>query len=123
LSLPQGSFDYPSRRLCADLQHPDNFVAFSQHLSITLRDNGGLCKRTDSMKAIAASPSRGHTSWGERLTQNQSALFSARTPLGRSTKIVLFGIGAVLPLGTVIWALLLSHGLRAQRASAAKPLN
>jgi hypothetical protein len=75
------------------------------------------------MKAIAASPSRGYTNWGKKLNLNQSALFSARTPLGRSTKIVLFGIGAVLPLGTVIWALLLSHGLRAQRASAVKPVN
>ncbi|MDR2788078.1 MAG: hypothetical protein LBD06_06930 [Candidatus Accumulibacter sp.] len=26
--------------------------------------------------------------------------------------MLLFGIGAVLPLGSVIWALLLSHGLR-----------
>ncbi|GHU19120.1 hypothetical protein FACS189475_05760 [Betaproteobacteria bacterium] len=75
------------------------------------------------MKAIAASPSRGYTSWGKKLIQNQSALFSARTPLGRSTKIVLFGVGAVLPLGTVIWALLLSHGLRAQRASSEKSIN
>jgi hypothetical protein len=75
------------------------------------------------MKASAASPLRGYTSWGKKLAQNQSALFSARTPLGRSTKIVLFGLGAVLPLGTVIWALLLSHGLRAQRASTVKPVN
>jgi hypothetical protein len=75
------------------------------------------------MKASAASPFRGHTSWGEKLAQNQSALFSARTPLGRSTKIVLFSIGAVLPLGAVIWALLLSHGLRVQRALSVKSLN
>jgi hypothetical protein len=48
-------------------------------------------------------------------------LFSARTPLGRSTKIALFGLGAVLPLGSVIWVLLLSYGARAKRGSAVKP--
>jgi hypothetical protein len=80
-------------------------------------------KERIAMKASAASQSRGHMSWGKKLTQTQGALFSARTPLGRSTKIVLFGIGAVLPLGTVIWALLLSHGLRAKHASAAKSDN
>jgi hypothetical protein len=73
-----------------------------------------------AMKASAVSRLRGHMNWGEKLIQTQGALFSARTPLGRSTKIVLFGIGAVLPLGTLIWALLLSHGLRAQRDSSVK---
>jgi hypothetical protein len=68
------------------------------------------------MKASAVSRLRGHVNW-EKLIQTQGALFSARTSLGRSTKIVLFGIGAVLPLGMVIWALLLSHGLRAKRGS------
>jgi hypothetical protein len=71
------------------------------------------------MKMSAASQSRGYKYWGRKLTQN-GALFSARTPLGRSTKIVLFGLGAVLPLGSVIWALLLSHGLRAERAPSVK---
>jgi hypothetical protein len=69
------------------------------------------------MKASAVSRLRGHVNW-EKLIQTQETLFSARTPLGRSTKIVLFGIGAVLPLGTVIWALLLSHGLRTKRGSS-----
>jgi hypothetical protein len=65
------------------------------------------------MKASAVFRSHGCAKW--------EALFSARTPLGRSTKMVLFGIGAVLPLGSVIWALLLSHGLRAKRGSSVKP--
>ncbi|MDR0577420.1 MAG: hypothetical protein LBI87_07780 [Candidatus Accumulibacter sp.] len=73
------------------------------------------------MKKSAASLSRGYTKWGKKLAQSQDVLFSARTPLGRSTKMVLFGIGAVVPLGSVIWALLLSHGLRARRDSAANP--
>ncbi|MDR3299622.1 MAG: hypothetical protein LBU43_06380 [Candidatus Accumulibacter sp.] len=72
------------------------------------------------MKTIAASQLRGCKNWGKKLTQTQGALFSARTKWGRSTKIVLFGLGAVLPLGMIIWALLLSHGLRAKRASTAK---
>jgi hypothetical protein len=76
-----------------------------------------------AMKASAASQSRGYVSWGEKLAQTRVALFSARTPLGRSTKIVLFGLGAVLPLGSFIWALLLSHGLRARRASQVKSVN
>jgi hypothetical protein len=72
------------------------------------------------MKMSAVSPLRGYKDWGKKLTETRGALFSARTPLGRSTKIVLFGLGAVLPLGTVIWALLLSHGLRAGHAPSEK---
>jgi hypothetical protein len=72
------------------------------------------------MKASAVSRLRGHANWREKLIRTQRALFSARTPLGRSTKIALFGLGAVLPLGTVIWALLLSHGLRTERDSLVK---
>jgi hypothetical protein len=75
------------------------------------------------MKASAVSRLRAHASWGEKLIQTRRALFFARTPLGRSTKIVLFGIGAVLPLGSVIWALLLSHGLRAKHGSPIKSDN
>lgn len=37
-------------------------------------------------------------------------MFAARSPLGRSVKIFLFGLGVVLPLGSLIWALLLWHG-------------
>lgn len=73
------------------------------------------------METRAASLSRGYRKWGEKLSETQGNLFSARTPLGRSTKILLFGIGAVLPLGSVIWALLLSHGARARRASPSEP--
>ncbi|MFT3960844.1 hypothetical protein [Propionivibrio sp.] len=75
------------------------------------------------MEENAASLSRGYMKWGKKLTQAHGALFFARTPLGRSTKMVLFGIGAVLPLGTVIWVLLLSHGLRVKRASSVKSVN
>lgn len=90
---------------------------------MVLRDNGVLERGRIAMKVSAASLSRGYKKWGEKLTQSQGALFSARTPLGRSTKIVLFGIGAVLPLGSVIWVLLLSHGLRVKRAAPVKPVN
>ena len=37
-------------------------------------------------------------------------MFAARTQLGRSIKIFLFGIGVVLPLGSLIWVLLFWHG-------------
>jgi hypothetical protein len=80
------------------------------------RDNGG--GGCIVMKTCAASQLCGYEYWGKKLTQTRGVLFSARTPLGRSTKIVLFGIGAVLPLGSVIWALLLKHGLRVKRASS-----
>ena len=75
------------------------------------------------IKMSAASPFRGYKFLGKKLTETRGALFSARTPLGRSTKIVLFGIGAVLPLGTVIWALLLSHGLRTGHVPLKEPDN
>ena len=74
-----------------------------------------------AMRMSAASLSRGYASLGKKLSEAQDTLFSARTPLGRSTKIALFGLGAVLPLGSVIWVLLLSRGMRARRGSAAKP--
>lgn len=90
---------------------------------MTLRHNGGLKKRIVEMKVSAASLSRGYIKWGKKLTQPEGALFSARTPLGRSTKMVLFGIGAVVPLGSVIWVLLLSHGMRVKRASSVKSPN
>jgi hypothetical protein len=73
------------------------------------------------MRVSAASLSRGYASLGKKLSEAWGALFSARTPLGRSTKIALFGLGVVLPLGSVIWVLLLSHGARARRGSAVKP--
>ncbi len=48
--------------------------------------------------------------WILRLPQATGMLFAARTPLGRSIKIFLFGLGAVLPLGLLIWVLLFWHG-------------
>lgn len=48
--------------------------------------------------------------WFRRLPQATGLLFAARTPVGRSIKIALFGIGVVLPLGSLIWALLFWHG-------------
>ena len=48
--------------------------------------------------------------WLRKLPQATGILFAARTPLGRSAKIFLFGIGAVLPFGSLIWILLFWHG-------------
>lgn len=43
-------------------------------------------------------------------------LFVARTRVGRWVKVLLFGVGVVLPLGSLIWALLYWHGNRLRRA-------
>jgi hypothetical protein len=59
--------------------------------------------------------------WFRRLPQATDVLFAARTPLERSLKIALFGVGIVLPLGSLIWALLFWHG-KALRKSRPNPL-
>lgn len=60
---------------------------------------------------------RNQATWFRRLPQATGLLFAARTSAGRSLKIALFGIGVVLPLGSLIWALLFWHGsvLRSSR--------
>lgn len=52
----------------------------------------------------------GYAQWIRTLPKATAMLFSARTSLGRSIKIFLFGLGAVLPLGSLIWLLLFWHG-------------
>jgi hypothetical protein len=42
--------------------------------------------------------------------QVSEAMFAASSRQGRSIKIFLFGLGVILPLGSLIWALLLLHG-------------
>ena len=44
--------------------------------------------------------------------QMTGTLFAARTRFGRYVKTFLFGVGVVLPLGSLIWALLFLHGAR-----------
>lgn len=53
---------------------------------------------------------RAYASWMRRLPQATGMMFAARSSLGRSVKIGLFGVGVVLPLGSLIWALLFWHG-------------
>jgi hypothetical protein len=53
---------------------------------------------------------RSYADWVRRLPQAMGLLLAARSPLGRSIKVFLFGLGLVLPLGSIIWALLLWHG-------------
>jgi hypothetical protein len=60
-------------------------------------------------KDVVASLRRGAI-WIRRLPQATSLMFTARSPLGRSTKIFLFGVGVVMPLGSLIWMLLFWHG-------------
>ena len=51
-----------------------------------------------------------YVSMVRRLPQATESIFTARSPLGRSIKIFLFGVGVILPLGSLIWALLYWHG-------------
>ena len=44
---------------------------------------------------------RDYTQWGRKLPRATDFIFAARTPLGRSLKIFLFGIGVVLPQGSL----------------------
>jgi hypothetical protein len=53
---------------------------------------------------------RSYAEWVRRLPQATGLLFAARSPLERSIKVFLFGVGLVLPLGSILWALLLWHG-------------
>ena len=61
-------------------------------------------------QAIAAL--RDYLSWIRQLPSATETLFAARTPLGRYVKTLLFGVGVILPFGSLIWALLLIHGTR-----------
>lgn len=62
------------------------------------------------MTRTAAAWLRAYAIWMRRLPQATGKMFAARSSLGRSVKIGLFGIGVVLPLGSLIWALLFWHG-------------
>lgn len=62
------------------------------------------------MTQTAAAWLRAYANWMRRLPQATGMMFAARSSLGRSVKIGLFGVGVVLPLGSLIWALLFWHG-------------
>jgi hypothetical protein len=53
---------------------------------------------------------RAYTSLIRSLPKATEAMFAARTPTGRTVKIFLFGIGVVMPLGSLIWIVLFWHG-------------
>lgn len=60
----------------------------------------------------AVSLLRSHAFWDFRQSLATGAMFAAYSPLGRSLKIVLFVVGVILPLGSLIWAMLMWHGHR-----------
>jgi hypothetical protein len=62
-----------------------------------------------------------YVKWVRQLPKATKTMFMARSALGRSIKISLFGLGLLLPLGSIIWALLYLHGTRAQKR-ANRPL-
>lgn len=45
------------------------------------------------------------------LLRLRAAMFAARSGPGRYCKLALFGLGVILPLGSLIWAALAWHGL------------
>ena len=51
-----------------------------------------------------------------RLPQATTAMFVARSRSGRQIKVFLFGLGVLLPAGSLIWALLALHGNAVGRA-------
>ena len=62
---------------------------------------------------------RGYVVWARRMPDATDVMFAARSPWGRSIKIFLFGIGVLMPLGSLIWALLFWHGYGVQTHPAA----
>ena len=64
------------------------------------------------MKTKAMAALHRYVYWVRRLPQLTGVLLAARTPQGRCVKTVLFGVGVVLPLGSLIWVLLFLHGNR-----------
>ena len=69
----------------------------------------------------AAALVRGYAVWLRQLPQATGMMFAARSSLGRSVKIGLFGIGVVLPLGSLIWVLLFWHGNGVRKRAALLP--
>ena len=51
----------------------------------------------------------GYATWTLKLPQATEMMFAARSSLGRSIKVSLFVVGIVMPLGSLIWVLLLWH--------------
>jgi hypothetical protein len=60
---------------------------------------------------------RSYAIFVRRLPRATGLILAARSPVGRSIKIFLFGVGAILPLGSLIWALLFWHGHGIRRYS------
>ncbi|MBP6188610.1 MAG: hypothetical protein KA435_00050 [Azonexus sp.] len=66
---------------------------------------------------------RGYVVWVRRLPQANGMMFAAQSSWGRSVKIGLFGIGVVLPLGSLIWALLFWHGNGVRKRAVVLPVD
>jgi hypothetical protein len=78
------------------------------HLAVTLiTDTQGMNTITTRN---ASATIAGYAAWIRQLPLATEILFAARTPAGRSMKILLFGIGMALPLGIIILLLLFWHG-------------
>lgn len=64
------------------------------------------------MKKTAVAALHSYIYWVRQLPRATGTLFAARTKPGRWLKTFLFGVGVVLPLGSLIWVLLFLHGTR-----------
>jgi hypothetical protein len=66
-----------------------------------------------------------YSKWVRQLSRESKFMFAARSPLGRSAKISLFGGGVLMPLGSLIWIALYWHGKSVEKqrnVSTAVPL-
>lgn len=93
-------------------------VISRQHLSPIIRP--GFDEGSPAMMSRTAALLHGYAIWVRRLPLATGTLFAARSPWGRSFKIFLFGVGVVLPLGSLIWALLYWHGRGVCRCSPSR---
>ena len=61
---------------------------------------------------------RGYVVWVRRLPQANGMMFAAQSSWGRSVKIGLFGIGVVMPLGSLI-----RHGNGVRKRAVVLPVD
>lgn len=71
----------------------------------------------------AAALVRGYAVWVRRLPQATGVMFAAHSTLGRTVKIGLFGIGVILPLGSLIWMALFWHGNGVRKRAVVPPVD
>ena len=85
-------------------------VITRQHASSIIHTNPDERQKQTVMMRKTVALIRNYADRMRRRPLATGFIFAARTPLGRSVKVFLFGLGVILPLGSLIWALLFWHG-------------